>query len=406
MARGRHVVENSAHGCFSAARFISRSGGIPAVAVSLSRRPFRPANAGRFDVIDALIGTLPFSKKRFPSRASWLRARWGSIASTKSSRRDAASDGRPHRKANWPPAPFIGSSIGAPGRLGNIRSPLRSSESSEFRRAACVRDEWHPRNRRWCSPMASPARRQALLDAGRPAEHVAKKRSPSSACGCAKGSQGWGQIIRKSGRVPAVCSFSWHNDTRQKIVERSGVRHGDFVPVVPQFDPTSFPSFFRRALGHSELLEGFGMAVIEQMAAGLPTIAFDAPGPATSCETPARVARRSRDVAQFSEAVADIFERGPARYQELRRAKQTSALRFSWPTIARTPRAYRAHLHDVVRPRTVLQIVPHQPARSMASRLRAQSCQRGSPPATESPQRSSLPENIRHLQDGYAVISV
>ena len=93
------------------------------------------------------------------------------------------------------------------------------------------------------------------------------------------------------------------------------------------------------------------MAVIEQLAAGIPTVAYDAPGPRDILrDTLPELLVAPGDVTRFSEVISDIFERGSARYQELSERSAQSALRFSWPTIAQdTAAEYRKHLHDVAR---------------------------------------------------------
>lgn len=93
------------------------------------------------------------------------------------------------------------------------------------------------------------------------------------------------------------------------------------------------------------------MAVVEQLAAGLPTVAYDAPGPRDILrdDLPELLVPPG-DVAGFSETVSEIFEHGSARYQELSERSVRAALRFSWPAIARdTVAEYRKHLHDVAR---------------------------------------------------------
>jgi glycosyltransferase involved in cell wall biosynthesis len=91
------------------------------------------------------------------------------------------------------------------------------------------------------------------------------------------------------------------------------------------------------------------MAVVEQLAAGLPTVAYDAPGPRDILrEDLPELLVEPGDVARFSKAIAEIFERGSDGYQVLSRRSGETALRFSWSTIARdTAAEYRTHLHHV-----------------------------------------------------------
>jgi glycosyltransferase involved in cell wall biosynthesis len=95
-------------------------------------------------------------------------------------------------------------------------------------------------------------------------------------------------------------------------------------------------------------VEGFGLAVVEQLAAGLPTIAYDAPGPRDILGgTLPELLVAPGDVEQFSAAVVGIFENGYQHYQELSDRSAKAALRFSWPVIARhTAQEYRSRLHE------------------------------------------------------------
>jgi glycosyltransferase involved in cell wall biosynthesis len=170
-----------------------------------------------------------------------------------------------------------------------------------------------------------------------------------------KGAKDWGQIIQQiRARTPDACFLFLGTmiDTKN-VWDDLGFGPTDFVEVVPQFDPDQLPQLlFDSALGaFPSYVEGFGMAVVEQLAAGLPTVAYDAPGPRDILrdDLPELLVPPG-DVARFSEVIADIFQRGPASYQALSERSAQTALRFSWPTIARdTIAEYRKHLHDVAR---------------------------------------------------------
>jgi len=127
----------------------------------------------------------------------------------------------------------------------------------------------------------------------------------------------------------------------------------DFVEVIPQFNPDELPRLLSEcAVGaFPSYVEGFGLAVVEQLAAGLPTVAYDAPGPRDILQgNLPELLVASGDTAKFSETVATILERGSASYQELSARSAQTALRFSWATIAReTAAEYRKHLRDVAR---------------------------------------------------------
>jgi glycosyltransferase involved in cell wall biosynthesis len=95
-------------------------------------------------------------------------------------------------------------------------------------------------------------------------------------------------------------------------------------------------------------VEGFGMAVVEQLAAGLPTVAYDAPGPRDILRPSLpELLIPLGDPERFSDVVTDIFERGLVQYQELSARSIQTAQLFSWPEIAQnTVAEYREKLHE------------------------------------------------------------
>jgi glycosyltransferase involved in cell wall biosynthesis len=90
------------------------------------------------------------------------------------------------------------------------------------------------------------------------------------------------------------------------------------------------------------------MAVVEQLAAGLPTVAYDAPGPRDILRGDlAHLLVPPGDVHRFAEALSDLLASNFERYQQLSRQSREAAAKFSWPEIARdTAAEYRKHLSD------------------------------------------------------------
>ena len=314
-------------------------------------------NASRFDVIDALVGTMPFSKKSLSFHGLLVARSVGLYRLYEKFERDAAE--------RWPP-PSKGKLMGRPFYWFFARRARAASEASVRRcdllnlpnsdELLCVRDEIQTTKPAIVQPYGlEPARRQALSDASAPAETRWRKKkvvfigmwSPR------KGAKDWGQIIRQiRARVPDACFlFLGTMIDTENVWNDLGFAAADFVEIVPQFNPDELPRLLSDcAVGaFPSYVEGFGMAVVEQLAAGLPTVAYDAPGPRDILrdDLPELLVTPG-DVARFSGIIAEIFERGPAPYQDLRDRSARTALRFSWPTIARdTVAEYRQHLHDV-----------------------------------------------------------
>src|SRR5436853_2192871 len=124
----------------------------------------------------------------------------------------------------------------------------------------------------------------------------------------------------------------------------------DSVEIVPQFDPDQLPQLVSDCTvgAFPSYVEGFGMAVIEQLAAGLPTVAYDAPGPRDILGGQlAPLLVPAGDVSRFAEVLSDLLTDDLERSQELTRQSFETATKFSWPEIARDMAAdYRKYLSD------------------------------------------------------------
>jgi glycosyltransferase involved in cell wall biosynthesis len=326
--------------------------------------PFRAArfvrqNASRFDVIDALIGTLPFSKKSLGFRGLLVARSVGLYRLYEKFERDAAR--------RWPPS-SRGKLLGRPFYWFFHKRARAASDASvrhcdllnlpNSDELICVRDEMGLAKPAVVQPYGvRPARRQALLDAAAPAETRWRKKKLVfiGMWSVRKGAKDWGQIIRQIRvRVPDACFlFLGTMIETKKVWNDLEFGPADFVEIVPQFDPDELPRLLADcAVGaFPSYVEGFGLAVVEQLAAGLPTVAYDAPGPRDILrENFPELLATSGDTVKFSETVSEIFEHGSARYQELSERSAKTAVRFSWPAIARdTAAEYRKHLNDVAR---------------------------------------------------------
>ncbi|MDQ6765648.1 MAG: glycosyltransferase, partial [Verrucomicrobiota bacterium] len=123
------------------------------------------------------------------------------------------------------------------------------------------------------------------------------------------------------------------------------------VELISEYEPDELPGLLSdcTAGAFPSYVEGFGLAVLEQLAAGLPTVAFDTPGPRDllAAHMPEMLVA-SGDVEQFSGALARVLSLPSERYNELSRRSATAAAAFSWPVIARdTIRTYEElHAHS------------------------------------------------------------
>lgn len=324
--------------------------------------PFRAArfvrsNADRFDVIDALTGTLPFSKTSLRFRGL-LVARSVGLYHLYNKFEEAAAK-------RWPPA----SKGKLLGRLFYSFFYWRAHSASNDSIAqcdllnlpnsdelVCVRKEISSTAPAIVQPYGlTEPRRQALLAAAAPAEArwPSKKIAFIGMWSLRKGAKDWGPIIRRiRASVPDACFlFLGTMIDNQKVWDDLGLGNREIVGLVPQFQPDELPQLLSDCTiaAFPSYVEGFGLAVVEQLAARLPTIAYDAPGPRDILrEQMPELLVPAGDVARFSDAIIAILQGSFERYQELSDRSAETALEFSWPAIARdTATEYRKRLHDL-----------------------------------------------------------
>ena len=198
-------------------------------------------------------------------------------------------------------------------------------------------------------------RRQALFDAAAPAETrwPRKKIAFIGMGSLRKGAKDWGPIIRRiRASMPDACFlFLGTMIDNQKVWDDLGLGNREIVGLVPQFQPDELPQLLSDCTlaAFPSYVEGFGLAVVEQLAARLPTIAYDAPGPRDILrDRMPELLVAAGDVARFSDAIIEILQGSFERYQELSDRSAQTALEFSWPAIARdTATEYRKRLGDL-----------------------------------------------------------
>jgi glycosyltransferase involved in cell wall biosynthesis len=314
-------------------------------------------NADRFDVIDALVGTVPFPKKSLGFRGLLVARSVGLYHLYEKVERAAAK--------GWPPAPkgkllgrpfywFFNQRVRAASRTSIQHCDLLNLPNGD--ELACVRHEIDPDKPVIVQPYGvRPERRQALAEAAAPVQARWQKKkivflgmwSPR------KGSRDWPKIVQEvRARVPeAHFLFLGTMIANEKVWTDLGMEPADFVEIVPQFDPDSLPRFLADcAVGaFPSYVEGFGIAVVEQLAAGLPTVAYDAPGPRDILRGDlAKYLVPAGDALRFSEAIGNLLTGKFASYQEMSARSIQAAQHFSWPAIAMATAAeYRTHLHHV-----------------------------------------------------------
>jgi len=313
-------------------------------------------NAERFDVIDALVATVPYSKKSLGFRGLLVARSVGLFYLYEKFERMAAERWAPTTKGKLLGRPFywfFARRLRAASQASVRHCDLLNLPNSD--ELVCVRDEMQLDKPAIVQPYGlRPELARALAEAAAPAEtRVREKKivflgmwSPR------KGAKDWGAIVREvRARVPAAKFLFLGTMIADETVWRDlGLAADNSIEIVPQFDPHELPRLLSECTvgAFPSYVEGFGMAVVEQLAAGLPTVAYDAPGPRdilrgelTHLLVPAG------DSTRFAEVLANILGNDVERYRQLSEQSSATARKFSWPEIARdTTAEYLKHLPD------------------------------------------------------------
>jgi glycosyltransferase involved in cell wall biosynthesis len=310
-------------------------------------------NAAEFDVIDCIVGALPFAKERL-NFAGLLVAR--SIGSHRLYRTFEKM-----ARARWPDQPR--------GKLsGRIFYPIfqqqlfRSSEKTlQYCDLVNLPNEYELK----CLESKKPAivqpyglteqgRRKLVETAASPERRlVGQKVSFIGMWSTRKGAKDWGEIIRRvRAMVPgARFKFLGTLTDNKRVLRDLNFPACDWIEIVPEYQPDELPKLLSDATvgAFPSYAEGFGLGLLEQLAAGIPTVSYDAPGPRSILQgSLPDLLVPVGNVEQFSTALIQILSSDLASYRKLIERCGEVASRFFWSTIAKeTARLYETHLARV-----------------------------------------------------------
>lgn len=336
----------------SGAKFLIRQFRFAHKAADFIRR-----NRDRFDVVDALVGDLPFSKAdlRFRgllvARSVGLPQFYEEFEQTVQRRWPGRSRGRLRGRIFYEWA-----------RRRRLRASQSALAHADLINVPNVAEAVHLRGGNSGRVMVEPYgltdnRRHELL---RVAERSDSRLAEKTVCfigmwGARKGAYDWPQLISliRAAVPEARFLFLGTMVAAERIKTELGA-NSERVDFTSEYEPQALPGLLATCTAGAfpSYVEGFGLAVLEQLAAGIPTVAFDVPGPRDILggQVPELLVPPG-DLPAFAQAVAQVLQLDPSSYRALVDRSTRAVADHSWSVIARnTLRSYRSALHDLAVP--------------------------------------------------------
>ncbi|HJX25491.1 MAG TPA: glycosyltransferase family 4 protein [Chthoniobacterales bacterium] len=335
----------------ASAPFVSawRQLGFPSKAAAFVRR-----NHDRFDIIDCLLGTLPFSKEKLDFTGLLVARSVGFYRLYQDFERMA--------QERWPDqsrGKLLGRIFYSVIRKRAFKASERALENCDLLNfpnedeAKYLRDEVNSDKPAIVQPYGLTAEhRRALLEAAAP-PHVRlaeKKVSFIGMWSIRKGAKDWGEVIQRArAAVPGTRFVFLGTLTDDRNVFRDlGLPGGDFVQLVQEYHPGELPKLLSDSTvgAFPSYADGFGLAVLEQLGAGIPPVAYDVSGPRSMLrEHLPELLVPAGDVEKFAAALIRVLQSDLAAYEKLAEQSIATANHFAWSTIAEdTARSYETYL--------------------------------------------------------------
>ena len=311
---------------------------------------FVRANADQFDVIDALTGSLSSSKSRLGFKGLLVARSVGSHHLYDRFEKSV------HKR--WPDVPR-GSLIGRVFYSTINRRFIRVADAGlahadlinvpNTEEADFLRSESQVDRPVLVQPYGLTDEHAAALRnaTGRTADKLRNHRiSFVGMWAPRKGARIWGDIIKRVRRKLPNTQFRFLGTMvpPEAVYKDLGVDSTAGIETVPEFAPDELPKLLADCSvgAFPSFVEGFGLAVIEQLAAGVPTVAFDQGGPRDILRDMPELLVPPDDVKGFADRLVKTMQLPFSEYERLVQTGLQTVARYSWWQIAKdTLAAYR-----------------------------------------------------------------
>jgi glycosyltransferase involved in cell wall biosynthesis len=173
--------------------------------------------------------------------------------------------------------------------------------------------------------------------------------------GLRKGSRDWADLVARIRQATPDIRFNFFGTMtdNQTVLNNLKLANSDGIRIVPMFDREELPSLLSPCgVGlFPSYIEGFGLAVLEQLACGIPTVAYDVSGPRQILRSLAETLLVPvGDTGTMAGRALDILRLSPSEYGTLSTQCRSIAEQFRWDEIAAdTIDHYRKALSDVTK---------------------------------------------------------
>ncbi len=317
-------------------------------------RAFVRAQGARFDIIDAHQSTLPYPKEQLNFQGLLVTRSVGLHAMYEDFARTPAA-----RVPPWKLRARLTSAVIRWRDRRDYPHYRRSLETCDLINLpnqdewTYVRDHFHLGHKCAVFPFGlTPARRAAFQAAAHPsAERLAHPELVFIGTWSGrKGAHDWPPLLRelKQQRPDLRCRFLGTGLSIPTVLGDLQQRASDWLEIVPHYDSEELPQHLSTGTvgAFPSYVEGFGFAVLEKLAAGIPTVAYDAPGPREMLKfLPEELRVPVGDWRAMRERLLWLLSLEPAAYGQLAAECQAVAARFCWRQIAQeTLTVYRQAL--------------------------------------------------------------